>query len=95
MGGDEERTEHERANDRARERAASSSTGIGVAYIGEVTEPGTDGWRGAVAVSDGEQTAQILVAAAGHNGYRGMPINSELLEALVELHVGSFRETLA
>ena len=80
----------ERANEVARARAANSPTGIGAAYVGDVTDRGRDGWQGAVVVSDGTHETLIVVAAAGHNGFRGMPINEEALARLVERRAGAF-----
>jgi hypothetical protein len=79
-----------RATRVARQRASASPTGVGAAYLRDVTERGQDGWSGAVVVSDGEQNVVILVGAAGHNGSRGMRINEETLVRLVERRAGHF-----
>jgi hypothetical protein len=80
----------ERAMARARERAATTPTGIGAAYLGDVTNRDRGGWQGIVAVSDGQQDVILTVAVAGHNGFRGMPVEDAAIAALVERHAGSF-----
>lgn len=82
--------DEDRAAEVARRRTTTSPSGIGAAYISETTERDRDGWRGVVAVSDGEQSGVIHVAAAGHDGFRGMPVNGEALASLVERRAGDF-----
>jgi hypothetical protein len=87
---DEPTDREDAAHAQAASRAAMSPTGIGAAFISEITEPSRDGWHGVVAVSDGTARVQLLLAAAGHTGFRGMPLAPEGVAALVERFAGRF-----
>jgi len=83
--------QREAAHATARERARDARYGIGACYVREVGEPGTDGWRGSVAVSDGEQRHEMMVAIYSKPGvgYR-TPMREDVIARMVEELAGNF-----
>ena len=74
----------------ARERQKQSEVGIGVAYIGEVTEPDRDGWVGKVVATDGGQDKEFDVILSGtRRGHRGMAVDQDAIALAVEAMVNT------
>lgn len=75
----------------ARERQPASPTRVGAAYIGEMRERDQDGWIGKVALTDGNEDAEIDVIVTGSEGGRpGMSVDERAIAEIVESLAGRF-----
>jgi hypothetical protein len=82
----------ERASDAARERAKDARCGVGAGFIGNVDE-GDDGWRGMVAVSDGDRVIEMLVAVGAPVPLGPGSVRSAIVADLVEEMACDFDST--
>lgn len=76
---------------RARERAAVTTTGIGVAFERRVDEPGEDGYRWLLWASDGKEAATLEAAVSRT---QAIALDSEIpvlaLQRVIERIAGNF-----
>jgi hypothetical protein len=84
---DEEPTEEERAYAHARDRAQGARYGIAAAFLRNVAAH-EDGWRGVVAISDGDQVIEVLVAVRSEVPLGPGSVRPAVVAGLVEEMVG-------
>ena len=81
---------------RAEDRASESPTGIGAAFVRDVSPPDLDGFRWRIVVSDGRLGGEINVEISRSQPIDGSVISVVALQRVVERRAGVFpRETRA